>query len=117
MDQPPTLPESFTAPAMVVDSGASTQSWSRSTDGSLPMRREKKYSGAVADSSARSRPKRKRSSPSTKKGRFSSNRVSKSVRLTSAGSASTCPKSGFTVAFRTRPPVTRYLSSKPASPP
>ncbi len=37
---------------------------------------------------------------STKKGLFSAKKVSKAVRLTSEGSASTCPKSGLTVRLR-----------------
>ena len=51
--------------------------------------------------------------PSMKNGRFSSKNVSNTVRLTTAGSTSTWPKSGFTVAsivmllekphFRSRP--------------
>ena len=52
--------------------------------------------------------------PSTKKGRFSSKKVSNAVRLSSEGSASTCPKSGFTVALSTRFEAGRYLRSPPA---
>jgi hypothetical protein len=61
-------------------------------------------------------PKRNLSAPSTKNGRFSSKNVSKAVRFTTAGSTSTCPKSGSTVAFRVRSLVTPYLRSTPAAP-
>ncbi len=59
-------------------------------------------------------PKRKISLPSTKKGRFSSKTVSKAERFTDAGSTSTCPKSGFSVASSVRLLVMRYLTSIPA---
>src|SRR2546430_12550895 len=54
--------------------------------------------------------------PSMKKGRFSSSFTSKAVRLTNAGSKSTWPKSGFTVASRVRFEVTLYLRSAPTPP-
>src|SRR5438034_1175612 len=67
--------------------------------------------------------KRKIPVPATKKGRRSWKKVSKAVRLRTAGSASTCPKSGFTVAssvrldvspyFRSAPPVSLWDRSKP----
>ena len=56
------------------------------------------------------------SPPSTKKGRRSSKRVSKAVRLITAGSTSTWPKSGLTVASRVRFEPSRYLRSAPARP-
>jgi hypothetical protein len=43
-------------------------------------------------------PKPKSPLPSTKKGRFSAKKVSKAERFTTAGSTSTCPKSGLMVA-------------------
>ena len=42
--------------------------------------------------------------PSTKNGRFSSKNTSNAERFTTAGSTSTCPKSGFTVAVSVSPP-------------
>ncbi len=67
--------------------------------------------------------------PSMKNGRFSSKNVSNTVRLTTAGSTSTWPKSGFTVAsivmllekphFTSRPapadPVRPSLNGSPGS--
>ena len=47
--------------------------------------------------------------PSTKNGRRSGKNVSNASRLTTAGSASTWPKSGFAVAVSVRPGVTRVL--------
>src|ERR1051325_4459721 len=49
-----------------------------------------------------------------KNGRFSGKKVSKAVRFTTAGSTSTCPKSGLKVASRVRFEVSRYLRSAPA---
>jgi hypothetical protein len=51
--------------------------------------------------------------PSTKKGRFSSKNVSYWLRFTTAGSTSTCPKSGLMVASR----VSVLVSSAFTSPP
>ena len=51
--------------------------------------------------------------PSTKKGRFSWKEVSNGERLRTAGSASTWPKSGCTVAFSVRSDVMPYLRSAP----
>src|SRR5947199_2524127 len=48
------------------------------------------------------RPKLKIDAPSMKNGRFSWKNVSASLRFTTAGSTSTWPKSGFTVALRVR---------------
>src|SRR5262245_20117085 len=48
-----------------------------------------------------------------KNGRFSEKNVSNALRLTTAGSASTCPKSGLTVAVRLSAGVTAYLRSTP----
>ena len=55
--------------------------------------------------------------PSTKNGRRSGKNVSKASRLTTAGSASTWPKSGFAVAVSVRPGVTAYFRSRPSEPP
>src|SRR5438034_10819617 len=57
--------------------------------------------------------KRKPPVPATKKGRRSWKKVSKAVRFRTAGSASTCPKSGFTVASSVRLDVSPYLRSAP----
>jgi hypothetical protein len=51
--------------------------------------------------------------PSTKKGRCSGKNVSKAERFTTAGSTSTCPKSGLMVASRVTFEVSRYLRSAP----
>ncbi|MSR07071.1 MAG: hypothetical protein EXR93_08410 [Gemmatimonadetes bacterium] len=58
----------------------------------------------------------KMSMPSAKKGRRSEKNDSKADRFTWAGSASTCPKSGFTVADRVRFDVTPYFTSAPKLP-
>ena len=50
-----------------------------------------------------------------KNGRRSSKRVSNAVRFTTAGSTSTCPKSGFTVASSVMFDVSRYFRSTPTS--
>src|SRR3989337_3048046 len=50
----------------------------------------------------------------TKNGRFSLNVVSKTERLTTAGSTSTCPKPGLTVASSVRFEVRFTLRSPPA---
>jgi hypothetical protein len=52
--------------------------------------------------------------PSTKNGRCSAKKVSKAPRLSTEGSASTWPKSGFTVALSSRFEAIRYLRSPPA---
>src|SRR5262245_57262048 len=52
-----------------------------------------------------------------KNGRFSWKKVSNALRLTTAGSASTCPKSGFTVALSVSAGVTAYLRSTPTDAP
>src|ERR1700730_11419008 len=49
----------------------------------------------------------------TKKGRFSENVVSKTERFTTAGSTSTCPKSGFIVASSVRFEVRLTFASPP----
>ena len=51
--------------------------------------------------------------PSRKKGRCSARNVSKAVRLSCAGSASTWPKSGLTVASSVRLEVSPYFRSPP----
>src|SRR5437762_14067705 len=56
------------------------------------------------------------SPPSTKNGRRSSSFTSNAVRLTIAGSSSTCPKSGFTVASSVRFELTPYFRSAPMPP-
>src|SRR6185436_5795980 len=61
--------------------------------------------------------KRKLPDPSTKNGRRSEKNVSNASRLTTAGSASTWPKSGFIVAVKVRPGVTAYFKSRPIEPP
>src|SRR5439155_6074746 len=53
--------------------------------------------------------------PSTKNGRRSEKNVSKAVRLTTAGSASTCPKSGLIVVVSVRPGATAYFRSTPSA--
>src|SRR6188474_385160 len=52
--------------------------------------------------------------PSMKNGRRSWKNVSKAPRFTTAGSASTCPKSGLTVAVSDNAGVTAYFRSSPA---
>ncbi len=49
-----------------------------------------------------------------KNSRFSSKKVSMSLRFTTAGSTSAWPKSGLKVAFNVRSEVIRYLTSAPA---
>src|SRR5207249_9572144 len=56
---------------------------------------------------------RKMPAPCTKNGRCSLKKVSNAVRLSTAGSASTWPKSGLTVASRVRFDATRYFRSPP----
>src|SRR5665647_763817 len=51
--------------------------------------------------------------PSTKKGLFSSKKVSNAVRFTTEGSASTCPKSGLTVRSSVMSLVIPNLASSP----
>ena len=51
--------------------------------------------------------------PSTKNGRRSEKKVSNAERFTTAGSASTCPKSGLTVVVSVSPGVTAYFASRP----
>src|SRR5438067_3860196 len=51
-----------------------------------------------------------------KNGRRSEKNVSKADRLTTAGSASTCPKSGFTVPVNVKPVVRPYFTSSPNAP-
>ena len=51
-----------------------------------------------------------------KKGRRSGKNVSTAVRFTTAGSTSTCPKSGFTVPSRVRLLVRPYFTSAPSDP-
>src|SRR6478672_3607847 len=51
--------------------------------------------------------------PSTKNGRFSGKKVSNAERLSTAGSTSTCPKSGLNVASSVRFDVRRSLRSSP----
>src|SRR2546428_8313390 len=51
--------------------------------------------------------------PSTKNGRFSLKNVSRSLRFTTAGSTSTWPKSGLTVAFRVRFEPSPIFASAP----
>jgi hypothetical protein len=55
--------------------------------------------------------------PSTKKGRRSGKSTSKASRFTTAGSASTWPKSGLAVAVKMSPGVTAYFKSRPTDPP
>jgi hypothetical protein len=52
--------------------------------------------------------------PSMKKGRFSSKNVSNAVRFTTAGSTSTCPKSGLMLPSSERLLLIRYFRSTPA---
>src|SRR6478609_6165625 len=59
-------------------------------------------------------PKLKTCAPSTKNGRFSGKNVSNADRLSTAGSTSTCPKSGLIVASSVRFDVNRSLRSNPA---
>ena len=51
--------------------------------------------------------------PSVKNGRFSSKKVSKAVRFTTAGSTSTWPKSGFTAPTSVMPVPRPYSRSRP----
>ena len=80
------------------------------------MRREWNMSGTPKLFEVRERANRNISARSMKNGRFSSKKVSKAVRLTTAGSTSTWPKSGLTVAFSVRLFVRPYLRSSPAWP-
>ncbi len=120
MDQPVRVrPLSLAAARMDVSVGASrkfTPSPARFRCGSRPIRRLKKMSGTPKLFEARMPPKRNTSAPSTKKGRFSGKKVSNTLRLTTAGSTSTWPKSGFTVALIVRSLVRPYLRSSPAEP-
>ena len=59
-------------------------------------------------------PKSNTCAPSTKNGRFSGKNVSNAERLSTAGSTSTCPKSGLNVASSVRFDVTRSRRSSPA---
>src|SRR5881628_765864 len=59
-------------------------------------------------------PKLNTCAPSTKNGRFSGKNVSNAERLSTAGSTSTCPKSGLIVASSVRFDVRLYLRSAPA---
>src|SRR5438876_4085548 len=59
-------------------------------------------------------PKSNTCSPSTKNGRFSGKNVSNAERFSTAGSTSTCPKSGLIVALSVRFDVTRSRRSSPA---
>src|SRR6266852_5831558 len=59
-------------------------------------------------------PSPKYPAPSTKKGRFSSKNVSNADRFTTAGSTSTWPKSGLTVALSVKLDVTRSVAPDPA---
>src|SRR6266566_4394279 len=61
-------------------------------------------------------PRPKYPAPSTKNGRFSSKKVSNAERFTTAGSTSTWPKSGLTVALSVRLDVTRSIASPPTRP-
>src|SRR2546426_11961654 len=61
-------------------------------------------------------PSPKYPAPSTKKGRRSSKKVSNADRFTTAGSTSTCPKSGLTVALRVRLDVSSARASTPPRP-
>src|SRR2546427_13001610 len=63
-----------------------------------------------------SRLKLKLPDPSTKNGRRSLKYVSNADRFTTAGSASTCPKSGFTVVVSVRAGVNAYFMSMPSAP-
>src|SRR5213592_2024452 len=54
--------------------------------------------------------------PSTKNGRRSPRKVSNADRLTTAGSTSTWPKSGLTVALRVRLEVSSTRASTPMRP-
>ena len=58
-------------------------------------------------------PKLKLPDPSTKNGRRSEKNVSNAVRFTTAGSASTWPKSGLMVPVNVRPGVSAYFRSMP----
>src|SRR5438270_9445474 len=51
--------------------------------------------------------------PSTKNGRRSEKKVSNALRLTTAGSASTWPKSGLIVVVSVSPGVSAYFASTP----
>ena len=57
--------------------------------------------------------KRKMPDPSMKNGRRSSKYVSNALRFTTAGSASTWPKSGFKVAVTVSPGVIANFASAP----
>ncbi len=110
MERPPGVrPVSLAAPRIVVEEGISTKSDPLSAPpvGVGPIRRLKKRlfpPDRGKSNSCRS---------STKNGRRSSNRVSNAVRLMTAGSDSTCPKSGLNVAFRLKLPPRLQVRSPP----
>ena len=110
---PADLPVTLAALTMVEASGISTVPPAGGLDhpcGLRPMRREWNSRAPTTCWS-------KRAPPSTKNGRRSGKKDSNAVRLTTAGSASTCPKSGLaarsSVKFDERP----YFRSNPTSPP
>ena len=70
---------------------------------------------SVQAPSSQSRPKLNVPDPSTKNGRRSVKNVSNADRLTTAGSASTWPKSGLTVPVNVRPGVSAYFTSRPSA--
>src|ERR1041384_7387477 len=121
MDQPDCVrPVSFAAPRIVEFSGMSEYSTGtvrlpRNGEiwGGRPMRRVASIDRleTLEQKKQLNPPRPKYPAPSTKNGRFSSKNVSKAERLTTAGSTSTCPKSGLIVALRVRFDVTRSLGS------
>jgi hypothetical protein len=93
-----TLPVSFVATAIDVTPGSSRSPAPAAVTGICgvrPIRREKNGFGELANVYARSWPNWNALAPSTKKGRRSGKIVSNALRLTTAGSSSTWPKSGL----------------------
>src|SRR3954470_19507776 len=110
-------PVSLAAPRMVVWVGADEYAPSGVSGvprGVRPMRREQNSPLQLPSLQATS--KLETPAPRPKNGRRSEKNVSKAERLTTAGSASTWPKSGLTVPVSVRPGFTAYLKSTPSEP-
>ena len=123
MDQPVGVrPVSFAAPRMVVFSGTSAYrsavSRIAAICGERPMRRVLSMLRLETFEQKKqlSPPNPKYPAPSTKNGRRSSRNVSNAERFTTAGSTSTWPKSGLTVALRVRLDVSNTRASAPTRP-
>src|SRR6266550_3248438 len=120
---PATLPVSLSAPRMCAPSGPSTYplSGAPGSDSERPMRRLYRKFGPDQLNPQKllwpPYPNSKIDEPSTKNGRLSLKKVSRSLRFTTAGSTSTWPKSGLTVALSVRfePSPIRASAPNPGS--